>query len=78
MTDTRKRRVKFTIDDEADKLLQIVNEEDLKLMRSRKRIKGWGLMQIMKEDKGRRLLVVMYSLAWVVKLVDSILFNIWA
>lgn len=76
-TEPRKRKVKFTIDEEADEQLRKLTEQELTLMRSRKKIKGMTILQILKKDKPRRILIIINSLGWMVKLMDFVLFNIW-
>ena len=76
-TEPRRKKVKFSIDQEAGRQLRELTQQDLDLMRSRKKIKDLTLFQIMKQDRARLILILVNSMGWMVKLLDFVLFNIW-
>jgi hypothetical protein len=66
-TEPKKRKVKFTIDQEADAELRRVTQNELDLMRSRKKIKGMTVLEILKSDSARRNLILINTLGWMAK-----------
>ncbi len=66
----KRRKVKFDVNSIEDKELKEATEIELKFMRSRRKIKGMSVFEIMKEDPPRRILIMLNSICWMVKLMD--------